>query len=219
MALSRSMKNLMHDSAMARRGGGNPTGGGRSGMVGRAFQQARDKAGGAPSPTRGGMLSRVGKAAGQARGRYNPGPKLQRGPSGPTRGPRGPVMTPGGGKPRRGLAQIAVPGGRMPRGGVMGGPAGRRGPGTAGAVAGKPRPPAGTFGFASRGGGTPALQEATAGARRQVMGQRAAAPAALAPPRGQAVAQRVAGRQGPPARRGGMARALGSGGSRRRMLR
>ena len=116
----------------------------------------------------------------------------------------------------------------------------------------------GTFGFAARGGGgTPALQQATAGARSQAMqaatarmpgatsvadqsararaamtagraapgggalrgGAAARPPAALAKPRGQSVASRIGGQQGPPARRGGMARALGSGGSRRRMLR
>lgn len=219
MALSRAMKNLQHDSAIARRGGGNPTGGGVSGMVGRGFERAR------------------------ARGGYNPGPKLQRapgsqGPVKPTGGGRAGMLsqamdrfkqarggTPGrnpttggpglpprvGQKPPRGQVQIGVPGGRMPRGGVMGGPAGG---------AGKPRPGAGSFGFAARGGGgTPALQQATAGAKRQAMGQRAAAPAALAKPQGQSVASRIGGRQGPPARRGGMARALGSGGSRRRMLR
>ena len=248
MALSRSMKNLMHQSAIARAGGGNPGGGGRQGFIGRAMQQAR-----------GG-------------GQYNPGPKLQpRGPGGgPEGGPGGGVMgrrgglasrvsqamkkAKGGGmlgqigrnprtggpglpprvgsKPPRGQVQIGVPGGRMPR------------PGGPGTVAGKPRPGAGTFGFASQGGGgTPALQEATAGARSQVMRQaaarptglpgamsgaqqqaamqrsRAAGPAALAQPRGQTTAQRIGGQQGPPARRGGMARALGSGGSRRRMLR
>ncbi len=187
MALSRSMKNLMHDAATARKGGGN-TRGGMSGMLGRATQQVRD--------------------------RYNPGGTKPT--PGGNRGPRGPVMRPGG-----------PSGPVMPRGGVMGGPAGRRGPG---AVAGKPRPPAGTFGFASRGGGgTPALQQTAASARMQAMKQaaapraapaaRPAGPAALAQPRGQSIAQRIGGRQGPPARRGGMARALGSGGSRRRMLR
>jgi hypothetical protein len=247
MALSRSMKNLMHQSAIARGGGGNPTGGGRSGFIGRAMQQAK------------------------SRGQYNPGgnrgrmPGGNRGPRGPggrvggrnprTGGPGGPVLrpSPGGTPPTGGrggiaekimakrqqalqrgggMAQIAVPGGRMPRGGVMGGPAGG---------AGKPMPGGGTFGFAGRGGGgTPALQQATAGARSQAMRQaaaprpagavpggvagaagraRAAGPAALAKPRGQSVASRIGGQQGPPARRGGMARALGSGGSRRRMLR
>lgn len=239
MALSRSMKNLMHDAAQARKGGGNPTsGGGMSGMVGRALQQGKDfKA----KQAGGGMASRISQATQKARGRYNPGPKLQ--PRGPTRGGRnpttgGPGMPPRvGSKPRRGMAQIAVPGGRMPRGGVMGGPAGRRGPGVAGTVAGKPRPGAGTFGFAARGGGgTPALQQATSGARsqaqamRQAAAPRAAAPAgaraavagsaaAFAKPQGQSIASRIGGTQGPPARRGGMARALGSGGSRRRMLR
>lgn len=219
MALSRSMKNLMHQSAVARGGGGNPTGGGRSGFIGRAMQQAKSRG----QPTRdpvvaGGGQQNLMKA------------KMQR-------------LQQRGGMPRGG-----VMGG--PRGGVMGGPAGgvrpavqppQRGPGT---VAGKPMPRGGTFGFASRGGGgTPTLQEATAGARSQVMRQaaarptglpgamsgaqqqaamqrsRAAGPAALAKPRGQSVAARIGGQQGPPARRGGMARALGSGGSRRRMLR
>lgn len=215
MALSRSMKNLMHTAAQARRGGGNPTtGGGLSSMISQAAQQARSRG---PRPTPGGV-------------------KIT-----PRAGP----------KPPRGRAQIAVPGGRMPRGGVMGGPAGRRGPGT---VAGKPmsgtggvvrptvkpRPAAGTFGFAGQGGGggTPALQQATAGAKRQVLaqgtrapmtgrppqaanmqGRRPSGPAAIAQQRGQDVRQRLGARQGPPARRGGMARALGSGGSRRRMLR
>lgn len=197
MALSRSMKNLMHDSAMARRGGGthNPNGGDVSGMLGRTMQKARGT-----KPTPGG-----------------------------TRGPRGPVV-PGRGR-------------RNPTTGGPGGPVLR--PGGPGTVAGKPMPRAGTFGFAARGGGgTPALQEATAAARSQTMRQaaargaaprpagavpggvagaagraRAAGPAALAQPRGQTTAQRIGGRQGPPARRGGMARALGSGGSRRRMLR
>jgi len=271
MALSRSMKNLMHDAAQARRGGGNPnpTGGGMSGMLGKAFQQARSRG-----------------------TRYNPGPPGPEAPSGPLTRPRGGVGTPGAaqrstarsflGKPTtpaapgpvlrpspgrtpmtggtrgpRGPVRPGGPGGPvMPRGGVMGGPAGRRG--MAGTVAGKPmprggtggvvgptRPGAGTFGFAARGGGgTPALQEATAAARSQTMRQaaargaaprpaggvpggvagaagraRAAVPAALAQPRGQSVASRIGGTQGPPARRGGMARALGSGGSRRRMLR
>lgn len=251
MALSRSMKNLMHQSAIERGGGGNPGGGGRQGFIGRAMQQAR------------------------GRGQYNPGGKPV---PGGNRGPRGPVRpTPGGGRlggrnPRTGGAGGPVlrpsPGGPPTTGGP-GGMAGKimaakrqqalqrggggmsigrpavqppqRGPGT---VAGKPMPAGGTFGFASRGGGgTPALQEATAGARSQVMKQaaarptglpgamsgaqqqaamqrsRAAGPAALAKPRGQSVAARIGGQQGPPARRGGMARALGSGGSRRRMLR
>ncbi len=172
MALSRSMKNLMHDTAMARRGGGthNPNGGGVSGMLGRTMQQARGT-----KPTPGG-----------------------------TRGPRGPVV-PGRGR-------------RNPTTGGPGGPVLR--PGGPGTVAGKPQPSGDTFGFASRGGGgTPALQQAKLQAKQQSISQRAAGPAALAQPRGRAVAQRVAGRQGPPARRGGMARAYGSGGSRRRMLR
>lgn len=243
MALSRSMKNLMHDAAQARRGGGNPnpTGGGRSGFIGRAMQQARGRKPTRDPVTRGAGQQNLMKA------------KMQR------------------------LQQR----GGMPRGGVMGGPAGGGiarpavqppPPGGYPSVklggAGKPRPGRGSFGFASRGGGgTPALQELTAGARSQVMGQRAArptglpgaisgaqqqaamqrargaaprpagavpggvagaagrararaaGPAALAQPRGQTTAQRIGGRQGPPARRGGMARALGSGGSRRRMLR
>lgn len=153
MALSRSMKDLMHQAAQARHGGGNPTGG--------------------------------------VMGRYNPGPKLQRRAPMPDRGPRGPARP-----------------------------------------TGKPRPGAGTFGFAAQRGRTPALQQATAGAKMQAMRQaaapRAAAPAAagvarpaaaFAEQRGAAVRDRVGARQGPPARRGGMARALGSGGSRRRMLR
>ncbi len=221
MALSRSMKNLMHDQAQARRGGGNPTsGGGMSGMVGRALQQGRDY-----GDLRDQNSPKTGRLPGQLAGlktkvmqaREGAGGGMMR-PAVEPRGPRGPVM---------------------PRGGVMGGPAGRRGPGT---VAGKPRPAAGTFGFASRGGGgTPALQELTAGARTQAMGQRPAppggrvprtaanvvgtaaararGPAALAKPQGQSIASRIGGQQGPPARRGGMARALGSGGSRRRMLR
>ena len=247
MALSRSMKNLMHDSAMARRGGGNPnpTGGGMSGMLGKAFQQARARqapqAPSRPGPEASSNMIRDRFAAAHrakiADARATPGTGGVAKPAveppvpgsrlnldmtnvrtGGTRGPRGPVM---------------------PRGGVMGGPAGRRG--MAGTVAGKPRPPGGTFGFASRGGGgTPALQQATAGARTQALQQRAAprpagavpggvagaagraraaVPAALAQPRGQSVASRIGGQQGPPARRGGMARALGSGGSRRRMLR
>jgi len=182
----------------------------------------------------GGMASRVSQAMKKARGGGGMA-NMIRGAAGrnPTTG--GPGLPPRvGPKPRRGMAQIAVPGGRMPRGGVMGGPAG----------GGKPRPGAGTFGFASRGGGgTPALQEATAGARSQVMRQaaarptglpgamsgaqqqaamqrsRAAGPAALAKPRGQPVASRIGGQQGPPARRGGVAQAFGAGGSRRRMLR
>ena len=217
MALSRSMKNLMHQSAIARGGGGNPTGGGRSGFIGRAMQQARSR--------------------GQ-----------------PTRDP----VTPGAGQQNlmKAKMQRLQQRGGMPRGGVMGGPAGGgmarpavEPPGPGGRIgvpmAGKPRPGRGTFGFAGRGGGgTPALQEATAAARSQTMRQaaargaaprpagavpggvagaagraRAAGPAALAKPRGQSVASRIGGQQGPPARRGGMARALGSGGSRRRMLR
>lgn len=189
MALSRSMKNLMHDSAMARRDGGNPTsGGGMPGMDRPSTGRLPGQLAGLKTKV---MQARQGAGGGMMRPAVEP------------RGPRGPVM---------------------PRGGVMGGPAGRRGPGT---VAGKPRPAAGTFGFASRGGGgTPALQQAVAGAKGQVARQAAAprtaapaAPAALAQPRGQSIAQRIGGRQGPPARAGGMARALGSGGSRRRLLR
>ncbi len=202
MALSRSMKNLMHDSAMARRGGGNPNPGddvsgtlpGQQARLKSKVMQARAGAG-------GGMAEAI-----RGRGtRYDPAEDRAR------RGPRGPVM---------------------PRGGVMGGPA----------RSGKPRPGAGTFGFAAGGGGgTPALQQTAASARMQAMKQAAAPggrvprtdanvvgttaarargrPAALAKPRGQTIASRIGGQQGPPARRGGMARALGSGGSRRRMLR
>jgi hypothetical protein len=288
MALSRSMKNLMHDSAMARRGGGNPGGGGMSGMVGRALQQAR--------------------------GQYNPGPSRPgpEAPSGPIGGRRGPVLSElptarsrfGKGMQkagqRGGIAGMIRGGGRNPRTGGPGLPTsagggflGKRnatsggvslpprasrasgmqqqqalmkakmqqqqqrgaGGGVMGRPAVQPRPPGGTFGFAAQGGGgTPALQQATAGARMQQQaatarmpgatsaadqaakfraarpgiktapagalgGAAARAPAALAKPRGQSIASRIGGQQGPPARRGGMARALGSGGSRRRMLR
>lgn len=207
MALSRSMKNLMHDSAQARRGGGNPNPTG-----GRMNQY---------SPGRKRMLG------------GNRGPQAQVMPTGGTvgrqalmkakmqqmrqRGGGGGMLRPAVEPPTRGPGTVA--GKPMPRGGMMR-PAvqpPQRGPGT---VAGKPMPPGGTFGFASRGGGgTPALQQATAGSRMQATGQRTVGPAAFAQPPGQAVAQRVAGRQGPPARRGGMAQALGSGGSRRRLLR
>jgi hypothetical protein len=284
MALSRSMKNLQHDQALARRGGGthNPNGGGRSGMMGRALQKARGQynpggnRGRMPGGNRGPVLSelpttqsRFGKGmqkagqrggiAGMIRGAggRNPrtgGPGLPTSAGGGFLGKRnatsgGVSLPPRAGRAsgmqqqqamvkakmqqqqqRGGMAQIAVPGGRMPQG-------------------------RGTFGFAARGGGgTPALQQATAGARMQQQaatarmpgatspadqaakfraaktaggtapagalgGAAARPPAALAKPRGQSVASRVGGRQGPPARRGGMARALGSGGSRRRMLR
>ena len=191
MALSRSMKNLMHDAAQARRGGGNPTGG--------------------------------------VMGRYNPGPKLQpRGPSGPTRGPRGPVMT-GGGRPGRRTPETGGPGLPTPTGPAQRQAlmkakmqqAGQRGGGM-GRPAVEPRPAAGgTFGFANQGGGgTPALQQTAAGSRMQAMRQAAAPrPAAKSPAGGASVRDRISARQGPPARAGGMARALGSGGSRRRMLR
>lgn len=207
----------------------------------------------------GGMASRVSQAMNKARGGGGMA-NMIRGAAGrnpTTGGPGGPVLRPSPGRtpmtggPRGPAGQQALMKAKMQqmqqRGGGGGGmlrPAVQpiqRGPGT---VAGKPRPGAGTFGFAGRGGGgTPALQEATAGARSQVMRQaaarptglpgamsgaqqqaamqrsRAAGPAALAKPRGQPVASRIGGQQGPPARRGGMARALGSGGSRRRMLR
>ena len=273
MALSRSMKNLMHDSAQARRGLSKPQprAGGMSGMISQAMQQARarqaprrDTVAGQEAPS--GMMGRALQQAKakQTGTRYNPGPKLQ--PRGPAGGPRGPVKpTPGGGR----WGTPAGPGGpvlrpspgRTPMTGSPRGPAGqqalikakmtqaRQRGGTGGVVgpAVEPRKPGGTFGFAARGGGgTPALQQATAGARSQAQGMRdrltprptglpgaisgaqqrasmatarAAGPAALAQPRGQSVASRIGGRQGPPARRGGMARALGSGGSRRRMLR
>jgi len=282
MALSRSMKNLMHQSAMERKGGGNPGhgGGGMSGMVGRAMQQARARQAprapqqpGAEAPSN--MIrdrfaaAHRAKIAGQraAPGTTQPTSPIAIGETVPGLGRKvaqaqrtGGVVGPGGA-------------GGMPRGGVMGGPAGggtmrpavmptqRGGPGT---IAGKPMPRPGTggvvgpgrgtFGFAARGGrGTPTLQQGTASARSEMMRQAAArgagtggviqppgtprpadqasrfgaamkraktaAPAALTPPRGQSVASRIGGRQGPPARRGGMARALGSGGSRRRMLR
>lgn len=252
MALSRSMKNLMHDSAMARRGGGNPkpTGGGMSGMISQAMQQARARQ--APrrdtvaGPEAGGMASRISQAAQKARGtgtRYNPGPKLQ--PRGPVGGPRGPVKpTPGGGRfggrnpmtggPRGPVLRPSP--GRTPMTGSPRGPAGQqalikakmtqaRQRGAGGGMvrpAVEPRQPGGSFGFAARGGGgTPALQGAMSGAqqRASMATARAAGPAAIAQPRGQSIAQRISGRQGPPARSGGMARALGSGGSRRRMLR
>ncbi len=185
MALSRSMKNLMHDSAMARRGGGNPTGGGRTGMIGRALQQGREQ--------------------------YNPGGDRGRMPG----GNRGPVLRPSPGRtpmtggPSGPAGQQALMKAKMQQMQQRGGGGGimrpavqppQRGPGT---VAGKPRPGAGTFGFASQRGAAPAMP----------------GPAALAQPRGQTMAQRIGGRQGPPARAGGMARALGSGGSRRRLLR
>jgi len=268
MALSRSMKNLMHDSAMARKGGGNPTGGGMSGMVGRALQQGRDfkaKQAGGGKPTarsrfgqgmqkagqRGGIAGMIRGAGGR-----NPrtgGPGLPTSSGGGFLGKRnatsgGVSLPPRAGRMSGMQQQQAMVRAKMQQqqqrgagGGMMGRPAVQpiqRGPGT---VAGKPMPRGGTFGFANRGGaGTPGLQEATTGARSQAMRQaaaprpagavpggvagaagraRAAAPAALAQPRGQSVASRIGGRQGPPARRGGMARALGSGGSRRRMLR
>lgn len=284
MALSRSMKNLMHDSAMARRGGGthNPNGGGRSGMMGRALQQARGQydpggnRGRMPGGNRGPVLSELPGTQGRfSKGMQKLGQQggggianIIRGAGGRnprTGGPGLPTSAGGGflGKrnatsggvslpPRASRAsgmeqQQAMVKAKMQQqqqrgaGGGMMRPAvqpPQRGPGT---VAGKPMPGGGTFGFASRGGGgTPALQQATAGARTQVMRQaaaprpagavpggvagaqqraRAAGPAALAKPRGQDIARRIGGRQGPPARRGGMARALGSGGSRRRMLR
>jgi hypothetical protein len=293
MALSRSMKNLMHDSAMARKGGGthNPNGGGRSGMIGRALQKARGQynPGGNRGGNRGPVLSelpttqsRFGKGmqkagqrggiAGMIRGAggRNPrtgGPGLPTSAGGGFLGKRnatsGGVSLP----PRAGRAsgmqqQQAMVKAKMQQqqqrgagGGMMGRPAVQpiqRGPGT---MAGKPMPGGGSFGFASRGGGgTPALQQATAGARMQQQaatarmpgatsaaaqsarfraarpgittapggalgGAAARPPAALAKPRGQSIASRIGGQQGPPARRGGMARALGSGGSRRRMLR
>lgn len=260
MALSRSMKNLMHDSAMARRGGGNPkpTGGGMSGMISQAMQQARarqaprrDTVAGQEAPS--GMMGRALQQAKakQTGTRYNPGPKLQ--PRGPAGGPRGPVKpTPGGGR----WGAPAGPGGpvlrpspgRTPMTGSPRGPAGQQALMKAKMTQARQRGGGGgTFGFAAQGGGgTPALQKATAGARSQAQGMRdrlaprptglpgamsgaqqkasmatarAAGPAAIAQPRGQSVASRIGGRQGPPARRGGMARALGSGGSRRRMLR
>lgn len=289
MALSRSMKNLMHDSAMARRGGGthNPNGGGRSGMMGRALQQARGQydpggnrgrmPGGnrgprgpvlSEAPGAGGRASMVSKAMQKARG----GGALQQiGRNPRTGGPGLPTSAGGGflGKRNATSGGVSLPprasrasgmqqqqamvkakmqqqqqrgaGGGMARPAVEPPPPGGYQQINLGGRAGKPRPGGGTFGFASRGGGgTPALQQATAGARSQVMRQaaaprpagavpggvagaqqraRAAGPAALAKPRGQTTAQRIGGRQGPPARRGGMARALGSGGSRRRMLR
>ncbi len=183
MALSRSMKNLMHDSAQARRGGGNPTGGGVFGKMRQAVQQSR------------------------GREQYNPGGNRGRMPG----GNRGPVLrpSPGGTPPtggRGGMAsKIMAKYSQAQRGGGggMARPAvqpPQRGPGT---VAGKPRPGVGTFGFAAQRGAAPAMP----------------GPAALAQPRGQTMAQRIGGRQGPPARAGGMARALGSGGSRRRLLR
>ncbi len=242
MALSRSMKNLMHDSAMARRGGGNPnpSGGGMSGMLSQAMQQARGRYNpGGTKPTPGGNRG--------PRGPVKPAPSGGRfgGRNPETGGVRGPVLRPSPGRtpmtggPRGPAGQQALMKAKMQQarqrgaGGGMMRPAVepiRRGPGT---VAGKPMPRGGTFGFASRGGGgTPALQQraaprpgglpgAISGAQQQAAMQRArpAAPAALAQPRGQTTAQRIGGRQGPPASRGGMARALGSGGSRRRMLR
>lgn len=274
MALSRSMKNLMHDAAQARRGGGshNPNGGGRLGgtmgqynrggrMTPRGPMPDRGPRGpvkpGAPSrlsqmtqrlqQQQGGFSGLVAAAGGRNPATGGPGPpqRITKGGLGRRTNPitGGPGLPPRAGpKPRRGMAQIAVPGGRMPRGGVMGGPTGG---GMLPGTVGKPMPRGGTFGFASRGGGgTPALQEATAGARSQVMRQAAARPTglpgamsgvqqqaamqrsraaglpgAISGAGGKSIAQRISSRQGPPASRGGMARALGTGGSRRRMLR
>ena len=206
MALSRSMKNLMHDSAQARRGGGNPDQAASGRLPGQAaglktkVMQAREGAGGGlrRAMERGGVMG---------------------GPAG-RRGPRGPVRPTGGGIVDRIAASGANRGAMASK--VMDRFNQARG--------GKPTPGGGTFGFAAQRGGTPALPGATSAADqsakfRAAMTTGKAAPAgalrggALAKPRGQSVASRVAGRQGPPARRGGMARALGSGGSRRRMLR
>lgn len=215
MALSRAMKNLQHDSAQARRGGGNPTGGGRSGMVGGAFQRAREQqqAGRNPNTTSGGLPGQQARLKSKVmRARDGAGGGMAR----PAVEPRGP----GGVAGRQALANTKRQAMRQ-RGGMMQANPGLPNAGRA------PGGPGGTFGFAAQGGrGTPALQQTTAGARMQAMRQAAAprpaapaGPAALAQPRGQSIASRLGGRQGPPARKGGMARALGSGGSRRRMLR
>lgn len=239
MALSRSMKNLMHDAAQARRGGGshNPNGGGRLGGVMGQYNPGGRTTPRGPMPDRGprgpvrptapSRVSQVMQRFQQQRGGFA---GLVGGAGG-----RNPA-TGGPGPPQRitmgGLGQRTGDGG-MPRGGVMGGrwgapggpgrlqpggPTGggmmrpavqppQRGPGT---VAGKPMPRAGTFGFASQGGGgTPAMQAPRPGGL----------PGAISGPGGKSIAQRISGRQRPPARRGGMARALGSGGSRRRLLR
>jgi len=294
MALSRSMKNLMHESAQARKAGGNPGhgGGGMSGMVGRAMQQARARQA-QQAPQRPGAEAdpnMVENRMRAARGippvtKPTPGtggvvgPAVQ--PPAAGRGTRGPLGTraPGAGQRNTGRSFL---GKRTPRTGGVAGPVPRPSPGGAGGtmrpavmpiqrggpgtIAGKPMPRpgtggvvgpgGGTFGFAGRGGGrgTPALQQATAGARSQMARQAAArgagtggviqppgtprpadqasrfgaamkraktagGPAAMARQAGGSVRERLGARQGPPARRGGMARALGSGGSRRRMLR
>ena len=191
MALSRSMKELMHQAAAARRAGGNPTARPGPEAQSRTFKRHR-----AAQPVAGTRASL---------GRPVPGVDLS------------------------GMAESVR--GKGTRYDPADDPARARG---------KPQPGAGTFGFVSRrGGGTPALQRGTRGGYagpmspalqrsianmreqniRQRTAPRAAPAGALAAQRGEAMRQRMGARMGPPARRGGMARALGSGGSRRRLLR
>ncbi len=200
-------------------------------MIGRALQQGREQynPGGDRGRMPGGNRGPRGPVKPTAPSRFGQGMKKlgqqggmasmirrareQRNPT--TGGPGGPVLRPSPGRtpmtggPSGPAGQQALMKAKMQQMQQRGGGGGimrpavqppQRGPGT---VAGKPRPGAGTFGFASQRGAAPAMP----------------GPAALAQPRGQTMAQRIGGRQGPPARAGGMARALGSGGSRRRLLR
>jgi hypothetical protein len=207
MALSRSMKNLMHDAAMARRGPSNPGRPGPeapSGPIRRSHTRGKAMLGtggvvkpAVEPPVPGSRLNLDMTTARTAGAKPRPTPGTG-GVVGPGRGPRGPVT----GGARGPVLRPADPTRNYP---------------------GKPQPGRGTFGFVNQGGrGTPALQQATAGARSQMMRQaaaRGASPGAMRTPPGADVRNRIGARQGPPARPGGMARAFGSGGSRRRMLR
>ena len=240
MALSRSMKNLMHDAAQARRGGGshNPNGGGRLGGTMGQYNRGGRMTPRGPMPDRGprgpvkpgapSRLSQMTQRLQQQQGGFS-GLIAAAGGRNPATGGPGPPQritmgglgqrTGGGGMPRGGVmgGRWGAPGGpgRLQPGGPTGGGMMRpavqppqRGPGT---VAGKPMPRAGPFGFARRGGGgTPALQQRP---------RPASLSGAISGAGGKSIAQRISSRQGPPASRGGMARALGTGGSRRRMLR
>lgn len=245
MALSRAMKNLMHQAAQARGRGGRtdtarPGPEAESNWLRDRFAKAHREKIAAQRATPG-----TGGVVGPAVEPPGPGGRVQIDLGG-ARVPRGrgtrydPAEDPARG---RGTALGRKPMPRRGTGGVVGPGGGNRDQiAVPGGAAGMGRRRGGTFGFVSRGaGGTPALQQATAGARRQALAQRAApraAPGARAPlgvtqqqaamaasrarggPLGaggsrQRLARQVGAREGPPARRGGMPRAFGS----RRMLR